>query len=573
MDEKFLRRLHVISLIFVLMALGGGLRLFYLQIVRNQHYKVLANQEQLRKFEVASQRGSIYLTDRGGKIPVALNRELKRVYADPRFIENIEDTAKRIAEITHDDAAKYAEAMRTQSFYVVLKKQLDVPTAKAIDDLGLPGIGLQDEPVRVYPEGTLAAHVLGFVNADGAGQYGIEEYFNQELAGQSGLLKATTDTRGIPIATSENFQIQPEQGSEVVLTIDRNLQAKVEQVLADGVSKYRAKSASAVVMDPNSGAILALANQPNFNPADFAKVTDYSIFSNRAASSLYEPGSIFKVFSMSAGLDTGAVTPTTTFANTGSVQIDDKTIQNAQGIPNGTFTMSQVISKSINTGAVYVLQALGGGAINAQAKERLYSYYHDRFLFGQTTSLEVPAEPAGTVQTTDASRVDYANMTFGQGIDATMVQVVAGYAAIANAGTVYQPYLVDHVIRPNGDVIKTQPKARTTSVISKTTSDQLKAMMETVVQEGGGFGTKIAGYRIGGKTGTAQIPNPAGGYFENRDIGSFAGFAPLEQPQFVMLVRIDEPKIGGFAGSAAAGPMFGDIMRWLLNYRGVPPSG
>jgi cell division protein FtsI (penicillin-binding protein 3)/stage V sporulation protein D (sporulation-specific penicillin-binding protein) len=234
--------------------------------------------------------------------------------------------------------------------------------------------------------------------------------------------------------------------------------------------------------------------------------------------------------------------------------------------------MTDVLTYSLNTGVVEVLRRLGGGDINSSGKQKLYDYF-SRFKFGTASGVETPAEPAGQLNPPTSDDPNYANMTFGQGLTATMTQIVAGVAAIANGGTVYRPHLVDSIVGLDGQVIKeTQPQVVAEQVISPQTAGQVRNMMETVVQSGGGTTSQAAGYRIGGKTGTAQIPNPNGGYYDDRDIGSFLGIGPLDNPRFVIVVRADEPQIGRFAGSAAAAPMFGEIMRWLLNYEGVRPS-
>ncbi len=571
-EGSYARRIHGLGVLLALVGLLAIGRLFWLQVVRHDYYGVLASEEQLRKFEVLPGRGAIYANDRGQKHPVAINRDRKRLYVDPRFVQDPTETAAALAAITEADPDHYLEALRTDSFYVVLAHGLDAEKAKTITKLDMPGVGLQDEPERIYPEGNLAAHVLGFVNNDGMGQYGVEEAYNQQLSGQRGLLKATTDTRGIPIATSENFQISPRQGSDIVLTIDRNIQAKVEQVLGEGMKKYRAKQAAAVIMDPSSGAILAMAGYPSFDPTHFDQVENYQVFANPAVNQIYEPGSVIKIFTMAAGLEQKAVAPTTSYHDSGSVTIDDRTIQNARGIPTGNHTMNEVIANSINTGVVFVLQQLGGGSINSQAKGQLHDFFAGRFQLGQPTGVDLPGETAGLIKEPDAPNVDYANMAFGQGMSTNMLQVVTGFAAVANGGTLFQPYVVDRIETPGGEITKTEPKVRAKDLLSDTTIDQLKSMMEAVINNPSGPEAKAAGYRIGGKSGTAQIPNPDGGYFEDRDIGSFVGIAPLSQPRFVMMVRIDEPQIGTFA-SAAARPLWGEIMRWLLNYSGVPPQG
>lgn len=572
-EESFQKRTQIVALVFLGIFFVISVRLAQLQLLRHDYYSVLANQSHQRKYEIAPIRGQIYAQSRKEKVPLVLNRNLKTLYADPRLIEEPAETAEQLAAITKDKSESYESKLRQKGAYVVLKSQVEPSVAEAIDKLQLTGVGLSDATARTYPENSLAAQVLGFVNAEGRGQYGLEEYFNESLSGTPGVLKAKTDSRGIPITSSDNVQLAPKNGTDLVLTLDRNIQAKMEAVLKDGVEKYKAKSASAVIIEANTGAIRGMANYPTYDPNKFQEVEDYKVFSNLAAQDLFEPGSGFKMFSMAAGLDTNAVKPDTTYTNTGSVTLDEYVVKNATGIPNGVASMKDVIKKSINTGVVFVLEKLGGESINATAKRKLYSYYTDHFGFGSPTGVELANEPSGHLEPPDgASNVTYANMTFGQGLTATMLQIVSAASAVVNGGTLYQPYIIEQKINSDGGVTETKPHIKKQQVVTAQTSNDLKSMMEAVVVEGGGFGTKTAGYRIGGKTGTAQIPDPSGGYFDNRDIGSFTGFVPVDKPKYVMMVRIDEPVVPGFAGSAAAGPMFGDIMRWLLQYEGMPPS-
>lgn len=547
-------------------------KLAYVQLVQHRSFTVQAEQNQWRKFELPAPRGEIYVQDRGELSPLALNRTSKLVYADPRYVKDVDDTAVELSKLLQKSKEELVELIQLDSFYVPLAHDVDKAVSKKIEEAELGGIGVQDVPARFYPENSLAAQTVGFTNRDGMGQYGIEAYFDDILGGEAGLLQAKTDTRGIPIATNDNIQQAPKPGSDVVLTIDRNIQARVEQILAEGLQKYEAKTASAVVLDSATGAIRAIANVPTFDPNNFGQVEDLSVFQNRAAHGLFEPGSGFKIFSMATGLNEGAVTPGEEYYDPGSVKVDDYVIKNAEG-GGLTRTMTDVIEHSVNTGVVYVLQQLGGGDITQEAKETLYRYYSQRFRFGQGSGVELPGEPDGFIETPESSDVRYANMTFGQGISMTMVQTVAAMNAAVNGGTYYEPHLLAATVSPGGEVVEKDPKVVVKDVVSQTVSDQLKAMMEGVVLRGGGYGTRIPGYRIGGKTGTAQIPNPDGGYFNDRDIGSFTGFAPYDNPRYIMMVRVDEPGIPGYAGSAAAGPMFGDIMRFLMQYDGVAPDG
>lgn len=561
-------RMRILGLLLLLAGIFSLLRLFQLQVLQHERYRVLASEEHLRKYEIAAERGEIYVLDRDQKVPLALNQMRQTLYADPRFIEDKRATAETLTDIIGGSSQEIAEKMDSDSYYVVLRREVEPATAERIEELQLPGIGLQDNPQRVYPEGTLASQVVGFINHDGVGQYGVEAQYDKILKGKSGLLKAKTDTRGIPIATAENTQVNPRPGHDIVLTIDRNIQAKVESALKTYLERYSAPRASAVVMDATNGRIAAMGNVPTYNPNTFDEVEDYEVFQNQVVSGAYEPGSVMKGLTMAAGLNQGAVTPRSTYQDHGQVTVNGWEIENASGIPTGTYSMHDVIAKSINTGVVYVLEQLGEGAINQQAKETLHNYFTDRFHIGSQTGITLPNEAPGSIHPPTASDVNYANMTFGQGMTTTMLQVAAAYGALANGGTLYRLQIVDHTIKPDGNITMRTPQVRGDSVLAKSTIEQLKPMFEAVVQETGD--ATITGYRIGGKSGTAQLPDPEGGYFENRDVGTFVGIVTLDRPRYVIVTRIDEPQIGTFA-SAAARLMFADIAEWLVNYDGLPP--
>lgn len=552
-------------------------RLFSLQVLSHQRYIVLATKEHNRKYEVPANRGEIYLLDGDQKSPLALNQNLKVLYGDPQQIKDSLATAKSLAAVTGDPVNDYVNKLSTKGEYVVLKEKVDTAMADRIKALNLDGIGTADQQYRIYPEGQLASQVVGFVNRDGDGQYGLEGYLNADLAGSPGLLRAQTDTHGNPIATADNVVKQPVNGKSYVLTIDRNIQAQAEKFLKDGVDKVGAISGSVVIVDPKTGAIRAMANYPTYDPNNYGAVTDYSQFSNAVASSEFEPGSGFKIISMAAGLDTGKVKPDTTYDDTGSYKVDGYTVNNAENHKFGTQTMTDVITKSLNTGVMFVLRSLGGdpNSINLAGKKLLYDYITKHFGFGVPTGIEQVGEASGKVNqpsNKSGNNVNYANMTFGQGISVTMMQMVNAATAIANGGQLNQPYLVDQTINADGTTTKTAPKVISPHVISPQTSKQLIDMMITVVQHGSGWMAKMPGYQVAGKTGTAQIPKPDGtGYQDGKNIGSFVGFAPAYDPKFVMMVRINEPKTPGFAESTTV-PVFANIAQWLMHYYAVPPT-
>lgn len=569
---KRLRWLHTL-----LIALGviTVARLAYLQVGQHGHYAALAASEHLRKAEVPAGRGQIFLLDGDTKVPLAMDQTLKILYADPSIVTDKPGTAKALAGVTGDPASSILDKLDQGGEYVVLKGRVDDALTGRIKALHLHGIGFKNQDYRTYPEGDLASQVLGFVNNDGDGQYGVEGYLNSTLKGQPGTLDAKTDTNGVPIATADNYSKAPVDGSSVVLTLDRNIQAQAEKFLDDGVKSVLAESGSVIVLDPRTGAVKAMANYPTFDPNNYGKVTDYSVFANATVSDQFEPGSVFKVITMAAGLDAGKVTPTSTYTDNGCEKVDGYQVCNAENHHEGpNTTMTNVLRDSLNTGVMYVLRVLGGdpNTISPAAKQAFYGYVTDHFGFGRKTGIEQEGEAAGAVNTPKHSNVNYANMTFGQGISVTMVQMAAAVGAIANGGTLYRPYLVDREIKIDGTEAVTQPKAIKRQVISKQAAQDLTGMMEVVVQHGSGYKAYTPGYQIAGKTGTAQIANPNGdGYLPDKNIGSFIGFAPAQDPKFVVMVRINKPKTQGFAETTTV-PVFANLTRWLLQYYAVPPS-
>lgn len=550
-------------------------RLVQLQLFDHSVYLAQATRTQSRKYEVPPERGQIYALDGDSTSPLVLNQTLATLYADPRYVTNKAAVAAKLASVTGQSAATYTKLLGGGGEYVVLAKKLDQATSDKIKKLNLAGVGLSDANYRLYPEGTLASQLLGFVNDSGVGQYGIEGYLNKELAGTPGTLKATTDANGIPIATANNYSKAPVNGQSVVLTIDRNIQAQAEKYIAQGVQSNGAVSGSVVVVDPNTGAVKAMANYPTYDPSNYGSVTNYSLFQNAVVADAFEPGSGFKMFTMAAGLDTGKVTPDTTYTDTGSFTVDGYVVKNAEGKSYGVSSMSKVILFSLNTGAMFVLRMLGGdpNVINHAGKQLLYSYITAHFGFGAKTGIEQAYESAGKVNPPTSSDVNYANMTFGQGVSVTMLQMAMAAAAIANGGKLYKPYLVDKVISPDGKTTVTKPTLVRDHVISPQAATQLTTMLQSVVTSGTGRATNLPGYQVAGKTGTAQIPNPTGpGYLATKNIGSFTGYAPVADPQFVMMVRINEPTTPGFAESTTV-PVFAQIAQWLLRYYAVPPTG
>jgi cell division protein FtsI/penicillin-binding protein 2 len=581
------RRLDYLKVVLVVCGVVLAIRLIDLQVLQHSSYASQAASEHTHKFEIPAQRGEIYTRNSDGSLsPLAVNETLETLYADPRYVGNKQQLAQKIAAVTGGNANDYVNSLNHGIEYAVLAKNLTPDIANKIKALKLPGVGLQTEDATTYPEGQLGAQVIGFVNAAGVGQYGIEGYLNKQLSGTPGLLAAKTDTHGIPIATANNVERAPVDGTSYVLTIDKNVQAEAEKVIAAQVKAVHAASGEVVIMDPANGDIRAMANYPTFDPNNYSSQTDYSVFENKAVSDAFEPGSGMKVFTMATGLDKNVVTPNTTYNDPGCYVIDSAKVCNANGdLPGPNKTMTVVLRDSLNTGAMYVLRLLSGNpnAFTLAGKQTLYNYFTKHFGFGKPTGIQLADEAAGQVNLPSnqaGNDVNYANMTFGQGVTATMIQIVSAVTAIANGGTYYRPNVIDSVMNPDGTTTPTNPVVVKKNMLSANAVAQLNQMMQVVVQHGSGYlaANENPGYAIAGKTGTAQIPNPnGGGYLVGKNIGSFIGFAPADHPKFVMMVRINEPAIQCDSGECGYAeyttvPVFGDICKWLFQYYGIPPG-
>ncbi len=583
MDTTANTRRRFIYLILIIFGVIFASRLFFIQVVSGEYYKTLAQSEQLRKFEIPANRGSIFMRDGDAKIALVLNQDYKTVYADPRYVDNVEKTATTLSKVLGGKAAEYEELLALEDrVYVVLRKSVAPEVAEKLEFEELAGIGMQSSPKRVYPEGSLASQLLGFVNDDGIGQYGVEGYLNEELSGETGLLKTVTDARGIPLSTAEDaggVDIPAKDGTDIVLTIDRSVQRATEEAVKRGVERSGGVSGSAVVIDPKSGAILAMANYPTYNPSEFYRVEDPVVFGNNVVSDAYEPGSVIKPFTMSAGLGSGAVNIDSTFYDSGSVEIDGWVINNAQEKTWGQQDMTGVIVKSINTGIIDVLSQMGGGEINTKARTGLYNYFTNNFRFGSKLGIAQPNENSGIIigpQEAEGNNVKYSNMTFGQGFTATVLQVSASFVALVNGGDFYQPHLIhSRIDGTSGEELVNEPQIISNNAVTDQISKDLRKMLVGVVTDGGGYYAERPGFTVGGKTGTTQLLEPDGTYSLNRYTGSFVGFVSgksvNEIPDYVVMSRIVEPKVNA-AGAEAAVPVFGDIIDFLINYYQITPS-
>ncbi|MFO0970762.1 MAG: penicillin-binding protein 2 [Candidatus Saccharimonadales bacterium] len=572
-------------LVVVLIGVVLTARLFYLQIVKHGYYTKLAVAEHQKKFTIPATRGTLYYRDGDGIVPAVLNTTVYTLYADPSEVHNVEGVANTLAQKLALDKNELKKLLaKKNTAYVVLAKRLSKAQVDHLfkDKKQLVGINVTAVPQRVYPEGGLGAQVLGFVNDEGAGQYGVESALNAKLSGTAGVLKAITDVNGVPLSVDDatNVAQAPKNGQDTVLTIDRNIQAKAEEILASGLVKAKATKGSVVVLDPNTGAVKAMANVPSYDPAKYFEVGDdaYQRFQNRVVSDQYEAGSVIKVLTMATGLNEGVINKDSRFNNAGYVQVDDARIKNVEQDVNGTRTMTDILKYSLNTGVVYILSQLGGGGINLQARERLYNYFTEHYGFGSLTGIEQAGESTGSIygpKTEQGNNVRYSNMAFGQGMGVTMIQAAAAFGSVVNGGNYYKPHIVEGSVNADGSVSNNAPQPDRKGVVSETTSQAIRDMTRTALNEAPAVANLVRkGYNVGGKTGTSQTIDPATGrYTDDKTVGSYLGFGGDEKPRYVIMVRVDDSNIGAgsFTGSAAAGPIFGELSNWLIDYYNIKP--
>lgn len=571
------------ALIIVILAVFV-VRLFYLQIIRHEHYKQAAQSDQTREYDVQPKRGTIYAELNGKAVPLVLNQRLYTVFADPSLVKDVAKTAADIAPLLQLSTDQVQSLLDTKdTHYVILKKKVSPDVNTKLLALKHPGVASQEVNYRVYPEGSLAAQLLGFVNDDGQGAYGIEQALDSKLAGQKGRLKAVTDVHGVPLAANtNNLLIQPEAGDDVTLTLNMGMQMQVEQIIKAAAEKDHSKGVSALVMDVHTGAVKVMANYPTYNPADYQNVGDASLFQNNVVTQSIETGSIMKILTTSAALNVGAISPTQTFYDPGTWTIDGSTISDvAEDHSKGTQSIYSILNLSLNTGATWMLMQMGGGNINEKARNVWYDYLTNHFMLGKKTGIEQGYESPGYIpppkDTGNAINLTYAEMSFGQALTATALQMGAALSSVLNGGTYYQPYLVQSTTTPEGLTTVKQPKIEKQNVVSTTTSNDIISLMEQTnqghVDEGFHYLDVGPHYIIGGKTGSAQIALPTGGYSPNQFNATYIGFVGGDTPQYVIIVYNYEPQISyGFAGAQAAQPIFGDIAHMLIDNYGVTPK-
>ncbi|MFA7662389.1 MAG: penicillin-binding protein 2 [Patescibacteria group bacterium] len=610
-------------------------RLFQLQVIQKKHYQELANKNHNIIKEIEPKRGQIYVHDRNEESsmhPVATNKDFYDLYAIPSKIENptevvyqlikilypivlkyektengqwvskekidankvnldekniesvepeikvlevvVEKTVEKDDEPTDEELLKIAlderevllaRLSKQNDPYEPIKTSIDENLAAQITALNIEGIGLAAKTLRYYPDGDIFSQITGFWGYKGddrVGRYGVEEYFENILKGENGQMTAEKDATGGLIPTADLTKTAVKDGADIILTLDYPIQFNACNELKSAVEKYGAKSGSVLVINPKTGAMLAMCNYPSYDANKYGEVEDINLFLNRSISYAYEPGSIFKPFTMGAALNSNTLKPDDTYNDTGEVKIGPYTIRNSDKKGHGIMTMLGVLKKSLNTGVIYMVDKMG---------KSTFKDYVNQFGFGQATEIELPGEIAGNISSLDKNGDIYAaTASFGQGITVTPLQIINGFAAIANDGKLMKPHIIDRIVYADGTIEETKP-TEIRQVLSSASAVTLSAMLASVVEDGYGNKAGVEGYYIGGKTGTAQVSNENSTGYSNKTIHSFVGFGPINDPQFVILVKLDNVTATTFAESSAA-PAFKKIAQFIINYYGIKPQ-
>ena len=543
------RRIGLLFAGFLLCFLVIAGRAFWLQGVQGSKLASEAAYQQTDVVTVPGLRGSVL--DRFGN-PLAVSEDAKTIYATPYQVKKPRQTAAKLASILGLEEAEVLKSLSEESGFAYVARKVAVPTAARVARLELPGIGELPDSRRTYPQGDLAAQTIGAVGDENQGLTGLEMGEESVLRGSDGERRVVNDALGEPIRLDTVKEAS--DGENLQLTLDPAIQKETEQALAEVGETYAPKGATAIVMNPRDSQVLAMANWPPVDPSDLENANPEDLI-NRATGFNYEPGSTFKAFTVSAALEEGVVTPTSTFTIPPSLQVADRTIEDAEEHGTENLSVAEILAKSSNIGAVEIGEALGATR---------FSKWIDRFGFGRQTGVQFPGEEIGLVPKLDEySGSTMGNLPMGQGLSVTPMQMIAGYAAIANGGMLRPPQLVEKV----GEEPVEEPRGH--RVISPLVAEQVRTMLEGVLAPGGTASeVSVPGYNLAGKTGTAQVAEN-GTYSKTKFIASFIGFAPAADPRLLVAVVVDQPQ-GEIYGGSVAAPAFGKIAAFALPYLGVP---
>ncbi|MGC9031166.1 MAG: peptidoglycan D,D-transpeptidase FtsI family protein [Minisyncoccia bacterium] len=544
-------------IIFLFLLFGGGIitKLYIIQVKNNDYYKALATGQQISVKEILPQRGDILFSDE--IYPIAKTIQKVFIVIQPEKINNLEKFINLLADISHESKEELSKNLSSKTF---IKKEITIENLKILLENNFSGWYPEYSFSRIYPENYLVGNITGFVNEDGFGQYGIENYYNKLLAGQKIVLKEEKSPLNFSIFnlnTNENNN----RGKTLILTVDKNIQYFAQKALEKAKDDFKIDSGEIIVANPYTGEVLANAVFPSFDPNKYKEVTNIEIFKNPSVSELFEPGSILKPIVMAAGLQEGKITPDESYEDKGFVNLGGAPIYNFHKKVWGKRTMTEVLQNSINTGAVYVEQKIG--------KEKFLEYL-GKFGFFEKTEIDLQREEFSQNFTLrNGKERDIACASFGQGIQINSFHIIQSFSAIANGGKIVKPHFLKKIIYPNGKIEENNPKIKR-EILSKEVCQNLTSMLINVVENGSGWRTKIKGYEIAGKTGTAQVPLPKGGYSDKETIQSFIGYFPAFEPKIIIFIKLKNPKVETAEYSAV--PIFKELAQNLIDYLQIPPN-
>jgi cell division protein FtsI/penicillin-binding protein 2 len=538
-------------------------QLVHYQVLRHSELKTIAESQRTWQEELPPERG--YIIDANGHI-LATNVYQFDISASPPLVTEPDVLADQLAAALGIDRDELYTKLTADADWVQLARFVPQQVGEQVVDLGAESITCSPLPLRVYPEGRLLAHLVGIVTATGKGFYGVEGYHDQQLKGVEGTLLIEKDPAGYALPLPALAQNAPQAGTNLVLTLDRNIQYIAYEELLRAMDRFGAMSGTVIVMDPRTGALLAIVSHPTYDPNDFGDA-DIRLLADPSVSSMWEPGSIFKIVTWSAGLDSGTISPGTTFYDEGAVEVGGRVIRNWNRRGHGLVTMQDGLVKSLNTVAAYISTSLG--------KDRFYNYLR-RFGFGTLTGVDLSSEGPGMLKLPgdpDWFPSELGTNSFGQGIAVTPMQMITAVAAVANRGTLMKPHVVHEFIVGDetdgtGRAVRLEPVV-VRRAVSVETAELMTQMLVSVIEDGA-TEAQVPGYRVAGKTGTAQIPT-AYGYDPDDTIASFVGFAPADDPQVIVLVKLDRPTTSPW-GSQTAAPTFRAIAERLFVYMQIPPD-
>lgn len=564
-----------IKWIFVILAFAAGLvvaRLFFLQIVSGDYYQVLAARQHNYSTELAPRRGSIYIQNKEGEpMAVAGIKEGYDVFVNPKMLNDkktdLNTLYGQIAGIVMIDRDYFMGRLaKKDDPYEVIVSHVDSEPAEKIKNLNIEGVGIAPTEWRYYPAGSTASQVVGFVGYNGdklEGRYGIERYFDNQLSGKGGYAQGVRSAQGFLIDLGKRIFEAPEEGNDIVLTLNIDAQLFLEKALSDAKEKWHAESAGGIVIEPATGKILAMAALPNFDPNNYQTTKNINAFMNPLTEKVYEIGSVFKPLTLAAAIDRGAITPETKYHDYGFLVLNGRRIANYDGKGRGDVDMQKVLDESLNTGAVFAMQQLG--------KKNFYDYMVN-YGVDEKTGIELPDEVVGNMSNLDTERdIEYATAAYGQGISVTALGAARAFSALANGGVIMKPYIVDRIVRPGQPDDMTKPE-EVRRVLKPETSETISRMLVRVVDEALAGGTvRDPHYTMAAKTGTAFIPKAGGGGYSEEMVHTFFGYAPGFDPKFLIFLYLEKPQGVRYASQSLTATFISTI-HFLLNYYQIPPD-